>query len=131
MFVTENGTYREDEGLDADGTCKDEHRIRYIEGYVRWMKRAIDEGIDLRGYYAWSLMDNWEWTAGYHYRFGLVHVDYETAETNVEGERLLVPRSHQTQRIKRVKNYFRLFFAIRDKFRRSVVLKVKVGRREG
>ena len=78
MFVTENGTYREDEGLDADGTCKDEHRIRYIEGYVRWMKRAIDEGIDLRGYYAWSLMDNWEWTAGYHYRFGLVHVDYET-----------------------------------------------------
>lgn len=78
VFVTENGTYREDEGLDADGTCKDEHRIRYIEGYVRWMKRAIDEGIDLRGYYAWSLMDNWEWTAGYHYRFGLVHVDYET-----------------------------------------------------
>jgi beta-glucosidase len=42
------------------------------------MRTAIDEGIDIRGYYTWSLLDNFEWAEGYHPRFGLVHVDYET-----------------------------------------------------
>lgn len=45
-----------------------------------WIHKAMEEGADIRGYYAWSLLDNWEWSAGYTYRFGLVHTDFETQE---------------------------------------------------
>ena len=53
-------------------------RIDYLDGHIGAVRPAIDEGVDVRGYYVWSLLDNFEWAEGYHPRFGLVHVDYET-----------------------------------------------------
>ena len=51
-----------------------------MNGFLEWISKALEEGIDIRGYYAWSLFDNWEWSAGYSMRFGLIHVDFETQE---------------------------------------------------
>ena len=49
-----------------------------MNGFLEWISKAIQEGIDIRGYYAWSLFDNWEWGAGYSMRFGLIHTDFVT-----------------------------------------------------
>ena len=78
VMITENGTSKQLEGLDEKGECNDEHRIRYIEGFLKYIKQAMDEGIDVRGYYVWTLMDNWEWTAGSSTPFGLIHCDFST-----------------------------------------------------
>ena len=60
------------------GGCADEARVRYLDEHLRAIGAAIDDGVDVRGYYTWSLLDNFEWAEGYTKRFGLVHVDYET-----------------------------------------------------
>jgi beta-glucosidase len=62
----------------ADGTVSDPQRVEYLESHFRAAHAAIADGADLRGYFVWSLMDNFEWSYGYSKRFGLVHVDYET-----------------------------------------------------
>ena len=56
----------------------DQRRIDYHDAHLRAVATAIERGVDIRGYYAWSLMDNFEWAEGFTQRFGLVHVDYET-----------------------------------------------------
>src|SRR6266498_5561022 len=61
-----------------DGTVDDQPRIRYLDGHLRAAHEAITAGVDVRGYLTWSLIDNFEWAEGYHQRFGLVHVDFET-----------------------------------------------------
>jgi beta-glucosidase len=71
LYVTENGM-AEVEGID------DPRRERYYSDHLKAVLRAKDKGVDMRGYFAWSLMDNYEWSFGYSKRFGLVHVDYET-----------------------------------------------------
>ncbi|MBV9832470.1 MAG: beta-glucosidase [Marmoricola sp.] len=77
IYVTENGcSYGM--GPDDDGVVDDQPRIDFYDGYLRAVADAIGDGCDVRGYYAWSLMDNFEWGEGYTMRFGLVHVDYET-----------------------------------------------------
>jgi beta-glucosidase len=77
VMITENGcSYGI--GPDADGVVDDQPRIDYLDSHLRAVAAAIDAGVDVRGYYCWSLMDNFEWTEGYTQRFGLVHVDYET-----------------------------------------------------
>jgi beta-glucosidase len=80
IFITENGTYNCEEQIvtDADGQARvhDVTRIRYLKGFLEWLKKAIDEGIDVRGYYVWSMLDNFEWTAGDSMRFGLIRCDY-------------------------------------------------------
>lgn len=63
--------------VSADGNVHDPNRIDFLTGYLGELKRAADE-IDLRGYFQWSLMDNFEWAKGYSERFGLVYVDYQT-----------------------------------------------------
>lgn len=78
IYITENGTGNCQEEITADGRIHDTDRIQYIKGFLEWMSKAMEEGIDIRGYYAWSLFDNWEWSAGYSSRFGLIHVDFET-----------------------------------------------------
>jgi len=65
-------------GPDAGGVVDDQPRIDYLDSHLRAVAAAIDEGVDVRGYYCWSLLDNFEWTEGYTQRFGLVHVDYES-----------------------------------------------------
>jgi beta-glucosidase len=77
VMITENGcSYGM--GPDEHGVVDDQPRIDYLDSHLRAVADAVDEGVDVRGYYCWSLMDNFEWTEGYTQRFGLVHVDYET-----------------------------------------------------
>lgn len=78
IYITENGTYNCSEEPAEDGRIHDTERIRYMEGFLEWISKAIEEGIDIRGYYAWSLLDNWEWSGGYTYRYGMIHNDFET-----------------------------------------------------
>jgi beta-glucosidase/6-phospho-beta-glucosidase/beta-galactosidase len=68
---------------DADGKEKnldDQVRIDYVQNVLFWIHKAIEEDVDVRGYYLWSLMDNFEWSAGYAARYGLYYTDYETLE---------------------------------------------------
>jgi beta-glucosidase len=77
IYITESGCSTVDE-VSADGRIHDTARIDYLDGHLRALHRAIGEGVDVRGYFVWSLLDNFEWAEGYHQRFGLVRVDYET-----------------------------------------------------
>ncbi|WP_309113497.1 GH1 family beta-glucosidase [Saccharothrix sp.] len=77
LYVTENGAAYPD-SISSDGSIEDVDRLNYIDSHLRAAWEAIQEGVDLRGYFAWSLMDNFEWAEGYAKRFGIVHVDYET-----------------------------------------------------
>jgi len=79
LYVTENGAAFADV-KDADGAVHDPDRIAYLDGHFRAAHRAIADGADVRGYFVWSLMDNFEWSFGFSKRFGLIHVDYETLE---------------------------------------------------
>ena len=60
------------------GEVQDEHRIAYIEAHLADVRRAIARGVPVKGYFCWSLLDNYEWSFGYDKRFGLVHVDFDT-----------------------------------------------------
>jgi len=77
VFITENGCAYPDT-LSPDGSVDDTDRIAFVAGHLGAVADAIAAGVDVRGYYLWSLMDNFEWAAGYTQRFGLVHVDYAT-----------------------------------------------------
>lgn len=77
IYVTENGCGGKDK-VEANGAVDDRHRIAYFREYTRAMADAVKGGADVRGYFVWSLLDNFEWGSGYGDRFGLVHVDYET-----------------------------------------------------
>jgi beta-glucosidase len=76
VYVTENGRASADPVLG--GAVDDGDRIRYLDGHLRALAQAVEEGVDVRGYFVWTLLDNFEWAAGYAKRFGLVHVDYDT-----------------------------------------------------
>jgi len=76
IFVTENGMAHAD---DLEGeTIKDAARIDYLQQHLDSVREAIADGVPVAGYYAWSLLDNYEWSFGYEKRFGLVHVDFDT-----------------------------------------------------
>jgi len=77
IYITESGCSTVDE-VTADGRIHDTARIDYLDGHLRALHRAIGEGVDVRGYFVWSLLDNFEWAEGYRQRFGLVRVDYDT-----------------------------------------------------
>lgn len=77
IIVTENGCAAQDV-LSDDGDVLDSDRILYYREYLRAAHRAVVEGYPLRGYFAWSLMDNFEWAYGYDRRFGLTYIDYDT-----------------------------------------------------
>jgi beta-glucosidase len=77
IMITENGAAFADP-VAADGVVHDTDRIDYLDGHLRAMHDAIRAGVDVRGYFVWSLMDNFEWAWGYEKTFGIVHVDYST-----------------------------------------------------
>ena len=77
VYVLENGTASPD-AIDAGGAVADQSRIDYLRAYTAAMFEAIGAGADVRGYFIWSLLDNFEWGSGYSQRFGLVYVDYPT-----------------------------------------------------
>jgi beta-glucosidase len=76
LMITENGAAFDDE-LAEDGV-RDDERIAYLRDHLEVVNEAVSNGVDLRGYFVWSLLDNFEWAYGYTKRFGIVHVDYET-----------------------------------------------------
>ncbi len=76
IYVTENGMARADSLVN--NTINDIERLNYLSVHLYQVHRAIDEGVDVRGYFYWSLLDNFEWALGYEKRFGLIHVDFET-----------------------------------------------------
>lgn len=78
IYITENGACINDEPVE--GKVRDERRIQYLRQHIIAMHRAIADGIPVKGYMAWSLLDNFEWAEGFGMRFGLIHVDYQTLE---------------------------------------------------
>ena len=78
LLITENGAaYPDGPGADPERVA-DTDRVNYLDGHLRACHEAIARGVDLRGYFVWSLLDNFEWAFGYQKRFGIVHVDYAT-----------------------------------------------------
>jgi beta-glucosidase len=77
IYISENGTSAVDE-LAVDGNVYDTDRIMYLRNYLTQLQRATSEGVPVRGYFLWSLMDNFEWTDGFEKRFGLYRVDFDT-----------------------------------------------------
>ena len=77
IYITENGTSAADQPA-ADGKIYDVDRVMYLRNYLTQLQRATAQGVPVRGYFLWSLLDNFEWADGYATRFGLVHVDYAT-----------------------------------------------------
>ena len=82
IYITENGAAMNDELVD--GQVKDDDRIDYFHTHLSAVNTAIEKGVNIKGYFAWSLMDNFEWALGYSKRFGIVHVDYETQKRTVK-----------------------------------------------
>jgi beta-glucosidase len=83
MYVTENGASYPD-SFTADGEIHDTERIAFLDGHLRAAHAAVEQGVDLRGYFCWTLLDNLEWAWGYDKRFGLVHVDFETQKRTLK-----------------------------------------------
>ncbi|MCD6401219.1 MAG: beta-glucosidase [Anaerolineales bacterium] len=77
LVITENGIATTD-WVHLDGKVHDPQRIDFLTRYLKALKRAIDDGIDVRGYFEWSMFDNFEWERGYSQRFGLVYIDHAT-----------------------------------------------------
>ncbi|GAA1002627.1 beta-glucosidase [Acrocarpospora pleiomorpha] len=76
LMITENGAAFDD--VVADGRVHDAERVDYLRRHLTAVHRLLESGVDLRGYFVWSLLDNFEWAYGYDKRFGVVHVDYQT-----------------------------------------------------
>ena len=82
-MVTENGAAFDDT-VAADGSVPDPERLDYLRRHLTAAHRAMARGVDLRGYFVWSLLDNFEWGYGYAKRFGIVRVDFNTLERTVK-----------------------------------------------
>ena len=83
FYVTENGAAFEDV-VSADGRIHDERRVEYFRNHLSQVRRAIADGVPMKGYFAWSLLDNFEWAYGYGKRFGVIHVDFATQRRTIK-----------------------------------------------
>ncbi|BAT93033.1 hypothetical protein VIGAN_07191800 [Vigna angularis var. angularis] len=78
IYITENGVAKaRDDSIAVDEALKDGIRIRYLIGHLHFLLQSIKEGVNVKGYYAWSFSDSFEWDAGYTVRFGQIYVDYK------------------------------------------------------
>jgi beta-glucosidase len=84
QYVTENGAAFYDPPKATDGRVNDPLRLHYYRQHLCAIHDAIEQGVDLRGYCAWSLLDNLEWSLGYSKRFGIVHVNFDTQERTLK-----------------------------------------------
>jgi beta-glucosidase len=84
IYITENGAAFYDPPSPIDGRVEDPLRVEYYRQHLRAAHDAMRKGVDLRGYFAWSLLDNYEWALGYSKRFGIVHVDYTTQKRTIK-----------------------------------------------
>lgn len=83
LYVTENGSAWDDE-VSADGHVHDDNRTAYLVDHIQAVSDALADGADVRGYFVWSLLDNFEWAWGYDKRFGIIRVDYDTQERTIK-----------------------------------------------
>lgn len=83
IYITENGVAYDD-GINEFGKIQDDRRIEYLRTHLIAIREAISQGAPVKGYYEWSLMDNFEWAVGYEKRFGIVYVDYETQKRTIK-----------------------------------------------
>ena len=83
IVITENGLASSD-WVSLDGKVHDNNRIDFLSRYLIGVKAAIAAGVDIRGYFQWSIIDNFEWAEGYAKRFGLIHVDYPTQKRTIK-----------------------------------------------
>jgi beta-glucosidase len=90
-MITENGAAFDDV-VAEDGAIHDENRIDYLRGHLGAVHDAIDAGADVRGYFLWSLLDNFEWSYGFSKRFGIVRVDYDTQQRRPKDSALFYSR---------------------------------------
>ena len=84
LYITENGAAFYDPPVATEGQLDDPLRVEYLRGHLSAAAEAMKRGVNLRGYYVWSLLDNFEWSHGYSRRFGIVHVNYETQERTIK-----------------------------------------------
>ncbi len=84
IYITENGSCYED-SVGADGEIDDQGRRHYLMRHLASLRSAIADGVPVKGYFAWSLLDNFEWAEGYLRRFGLTHIDYDTQQRTLKG----------------------------------------------
>ncbi len=84
IYVTENGAAFYDAPSPIDGVVDDPLRVEYLRSHLNAARQAIGEGVPLKGYFAWSLLDNFEWSHGYSKRFGIIHVDYATQQRTIK-----------------------------------------------
>lgn len=84
LYITENGSAFFDPPKPVNGKIHDPLRVDYLQRHLKAIHRAISDGIDIRGYMTWSLLDNLEWSLGYSKRFGIIHVDYETCNRTIK-----------------------------------------------
>lgn len=83
IYITENGASFTDT-MTPQGKVHDERRVAYLREHIRYAHKAMKEGVPLKGYFAWSTMDNFEWAYGYSRRFGVVYVDYKTQKRTIK-----------------------------------------------
>jgi beta-glucosidase len=83
IVITENGAAYDDV-LSPDGSVEDQARLDYLEQHISAVATAAQEGVPVTGYFAWSLLDNFEWAEGFAKRFGIVYVDFETQQRVVK-----------------------------------------------
>lgn len=101
LYVTENGAAYDDvlEGEGADARVHDADRVAFLRAHLEAILDAVDAGVDVRGYFYWSLLDNYEWAWGYDRRFGIVHVDYDTQRRTMKDSALEYRRVIATRAI--------------------------------
>ena len=91
-YVTENGAAFFDPPAAEGDHLADPLRVDYLRTHIKAVHLAIEDGVDLRGYFVWSLLDNFEWSLGYSKRFGVVHVDFETQKRTLKDSALFYSR---------------------------------------
>lgn len=84
IYITENGSAYTDPPMPVDGVVEDPQRVAFLNKYLGAAELAIEQGVPLKGYFAWSLMDNFEWAYGYSKRFGIVYVDFATQKRTLK-----------------------------------------------
>ena len=99
MYVSENGIATHD-WVSLDGKVHDPNRIDYLNRHLLQLEKAMDEGVDIRGYFQWSLMDNFEWAYGFYERFGLIFVDYTTQKRTLKDSAMWYRKVIETNGVK-------------------------------
>ncbi len=107
VYITENGSAFYDPPTAENGVLDDPLRVNYQKKHLAAVSAAIAQGCDMRGYMAWSLLDNLEWSLGFSKRFGIVHVDFATQTAHGQGERPALRERDREQR-RRVERRLRL-----------------------